>query len=353
MPVLSVSIKQPYSSYNISIASGTAQKLLQTYADSGCFFVVDSNVAVLYQDIIPKKNVFVFEASEEAKNLQSVEIILNWLKDNRSLRDSKLIVIGGGITGDTAGFAAAMYMRGIRLIQMPTTLLAMVDSSVGGKTGVNLGGIKNNIGAFHQPFEVVIDTDFIDTLSYAEFLNGFAESLKISCVYGGDFFHFLKDNQDLILKREKKILEKVISKSCELKAKIVERDEKEGGLRKLLNFGHTVAHAIETDSNYSIHHGYAVAMGMVYESFYALENGYTDEKTFDLIKNAVDSFGYEATYIPKNKDIFFNAISKDKKASLSGISLALAGPELMGKIVNDIQPEDLAETVFQYMSKRR
>lgn len=353
MSVITVSIKRPHTTYDIKIGSGTAEQVVQSYAEAGCFFVIDSNVASLYKKILPKKRVFVFEASEENKNIQSVEKILTWLKDNGALRDAKLIALGGGITGDTAGFAAALYMRGIKLIQMPTTLLAMVDSSVGGKTGVNLGGIKNNIGAFHQPLEVIIDTDFIKTLSGSEFLNGFAETLKISCVYGGDFLSFLNDHMDDILNRDPRFIESVIEKSCELKAKIVERDEKESGLRKLLNFGHTVAHAIETDSNYEIHHGYAVAIGMVCESFYALENGYTDEKTFERIKDTVEDFGYNTSYSPKNKQVFFGAIAKDKKASFSGISLALAGPELMGRIVNDVNPKDLAETVFKYMQKRR
>lgn len=353
MPVITVSIKRPHTAYDIKIGAGTAETVLQSHAEAGGFFVIDSNVATLYKKMLPKKRVFIFEASEDNKTLQSVEKILVWLKNNGALRDSKLIALGGGITGDTAGFAAAQYMRGIKLIQIPTTLLSMVDSSVGGKTGVNLGGIKNNIGAFHQPLEVLIDTDFIKTLSDSEFLNGFAETLKISCVYGGDFLYFLKENRDNILKRQPQFIEKIIEKSCELKAKIVERDEKEGGLRKLLNFGHTVAHAIETDSNYAIHHGYAVAIGMICESFYALENGYTDERTFRLIKETIEDFGYDTSYVPKNKQEFFGAIAKDKKASFSGISLAIAGPELIGRIIDDINPQELAETVFKYMQKRR
>ncbi|MBQ3033474.1 MAG: 3-dehydroquinate synthase, partial [Deferribacterales bacterium] len=253
---------------------------------------------------------------------------------------------GGGITGDTAAFAAAVYMRGIKVVQMPTTLLSMVDSAVGGKTGVNFCGVKNNIGAFHQPSRVIIDTDFLKTLSDSEFLNGFAESLKIAAVADMDFFDYLKNNKEHIIKRDAAVMENVIYRSCALKAAIVEADEKESGKRKLLNFGHTIAHAIEADSHHKIHHGYAVAMGMMYETKYALQKGIADEKVFNEIKNILLSYGYPLEYNPESRNVFMNALAKDKKAAKSGISLALTGSGMVGKIIDGVTVEELGALFF-------
>lgn len=349
MSQISVAIKRDDCSYPINIGYGSAQSAIDAHAAAGGFFVVDKNVAEIYKDIITaSQRVFIFEASESTKNIRSVEKILTWLNDGGALRDSSLMVIGGGVTGDTAGFAAALYMRGIKLIQMPTTLLAMVDSSVGGKTGVNMGSIKNNIGAFHQPSSVVIDVNFLESLSETQFLNGLAESIKIACVYRKDFLKMINDNKDKILKRDKQTLLEVVETSCALKAEIVELDEKESGLRKLLNFGHTVGHAIETDSYYSINHGYAVAIGMIYESLFALENRYTDRVTFDLIKDTVLNFGYPSSYCPVDKDRFLNALAKDKKALKGGVSLAIVGASLEGKIINGVDTKGLGRCVFQH-----
>ena len=348
MPLVSVNIKKNASVYSINISSGIAEKIIETYKDAGGFFIIDKNVANLYKEMLPINNVYIFDACERNKSLVSVEKMLLWLKDNGALRDSRLVAIGGGVTGDTSGFAAAVYMRGIKFIQIPTTLLAMVDSSIGGKTGVNFGGLKNSIGAFHQPSEVIIDTRFLETLTEHEFLNGLAEAVKISCIYGTDFFHFIKNEKLKILKRNQKVLESLIEQSCLLKAKIVERDEKEGGLRKLLNFGHTIAHAIEIDSKHRIAHGFAVAIGIVYESAFALENGYTDKKTFKQIKNIIECFGYPSSYSPEDEKIFTNALLQDKKTARDGISLAFAGSDLIGKIVDGVNPADLAEFIFKY-----
>lgn len=348
MKQIIVAIKRDDCSYPINIDYGSASAAIEAHAASGGFFVIDKNVAGIYKDIMPSQRVFIFEALEATKNIKSVEQMLMWLKDGGALRDSRLMAIGGGVTGDTAGFAAALYMRGIKLIQMPTTLLAMVDSSVGGKTGVNMGGIKNNIGAFHQPTQVVIDVEFLESLTDAQFLNGLAESIKIGCVYSKDFLKMINDNKDKILKRDRETLLAIVSNSCMLKAEVVALDEKESGLRKLLNFGHTVAHAIETDSDYSINHGYAVAMGMIYESIFALENGYTDKAAFNLIKDTLSNFGYPECYCPADEARFLSALGKDKKASKNGISLAVAGVCLEGKVIEGVEPKELCNLVFKY-----
>lgn len=341
MTELKVSIPVSGVSYKILAGSGIAPEKINNHFASGGFTVADGNVADIYPRLMPSGRLYRYAASEDNKTLASLEDILKWLRDEGALRDGALMAVGGGITGDAAGFAAAVYMRGIKIIQMPTTLLAMVDSSVGGKTGVNFGGLKNNVGAFHQPSEVIIDVDFLRTLSDGEFLNGLAESIKIAAVADADFFRFLKENRRAVLDRDEKIMETVVSRSCALKAAVVEADEKESGLRKLLNFGHTIAHAIETDSCHVISHGRAVAMGMAYETEYAFRRGIADKSVLDAVRGILTKYGYDLEYRPQNADTFLKALSKDKKATRSGISLALTGKGMTGKIVNGVMPEEL------------
>lgn len=343
-----VNITSQKTKYKIYVGSGFIQNRIEDYANDNAFFIVDEKVASLYKNIIPSnsKRVFLFKANERNKTLLNVEKMLKFLKNNGALRDSTLVAIGGGITGDTAAFTASLYMRGIKLIQIPTTLLSMLDSSVGGKTGVNLQGIKNNIGTFYQPKEVLIDCYFLNSLTNKEYLNGFAEAVKIAAVQDKEFFSYIEENIKHILDRKKSVMEKLILKSCMLKAQVVEQDEKESGIRKLLNFGHTVAHGIESDSKYRVHHGYAVAMGMVYESQYALNNGYLDEETFNRIKNLLMKLKYPITYTPKDKEKMLLAISKDKKAGKDGISMAVAGSNMQGVIINNVKPKEIIDLFY-------
>ncbi len=297
----------------------------------------------MYKNIIPKERVFLFQAAEKNKTFLSLEKMLDFLRQHNALRDSTLVSVGGGITGDVAAFAASVYMRGIKLIQVPTTLLAMVDSSVGGKTAVNFKGIKNNIGSFYQPGMVLIDSNFLDSLTDKEYLNGLVESIKIAAIRDKEFFEYINANKSSILKRSKAIMEYIIAESCRLKAEIVEQDEKEAGIRKLLNFGHTAAHGIESDSNYKIHHGFAVALGMIYESKYALQNGYTDKETYEAVYGLLKSLKYPTHYEPKDIDKMLEAVSKDKKAGKNGISVAFSGKNMQGIIINDIKPKELID----------
>ncbi len=343
MKSIAVNISESSTNYNIFIGNDFIGDKLSQYEKDGAFFIIDSKVASLYKDIIPKNRVFIFKASEKNKNMVSLEKMLDFLRINGALRDSTLVAIGGGITGDVAAFVASIYMRGIKLIQVPTTLLAMVDSSVGGKTAVNFKGLKNNIGSFYQPNMVLIDSNFLNTLTDKEYLNGLAESIKIAAVRDKSFFEYIVSNTKGILKRTKSIMEYIIATSCSLKANVVEQDEKEAGIRKLLNFGHTIAHGIESDSNHKIHHGYAVALGMIYETKYALNHNYTDKETYDALYNLLKSLKYATNYEIKNIDKMLEAISKDKKASANGISVAFSGKNMQGIIINNIKPKELID----------
>ena len=343
MKSITVNILENKTNYNIFIGSDFIGDKLAKYEKDGAYFIIDSKVASLYKNIIPKERVFLFQAAEKNKTFLSLEKMLDFLRQHNALRDSTLVSVGGGITGDVAAFAASVYMRGIKLIQVPTTLLAMVDSSVGGKTAVNFKGIKNNIGSFYQPGMVLIDSNFLDSLTDKEYLNGLVESIKIAAFRDKEFFEYINANKSSILKRSKAIMEYIIAESCRLKAEIVEQDEKEAGIRKLLNFGHTAAHGIESDSNYKIHHGFAVALGMIYESIYALQNGYTDKETYEAVYGLLKSLTYPTHYEPKDIDKMLEAVSKDKKAGKNGISVAFSGKNMQGIIINDIKPKELID----------
>lgn len=203
-------------------------------------------------------------AGEAHKTLDQVQRVFDSLAAMRANRDVTLIALGGGVIGDLAGFAAACWMRGVAFVQMPTTLLAMVDSSVGGKTGVNLPAGKNLVGAFHQPRCVIADTDTLDTLPPREYRSGLAEVVKYGAIGDRAFFEWLEAHADALVAREPAVLAEAIAISCRNKAAIVARDEREDGERALLNFGHTFGHALETEAGYgSLLHGEAVAIGMV------------------------------------------------------------------------------------------
>jgi 3-dehydroquinate synthase len=229
---------------------------------------------------------------EEYKSLPYAEKIYEALLKARLDRKSALIALGGGVIGDISGFAAATYMRGIDFIQVPTTLLAQVDSSVGGKTGVNHPLGKNMIGAFWQPRLVWIDIESLRTLPRREYLSGLGEVIKYGVIWDEEFFAYLEANRERILKLDAATLTHVIGRSCEIKAEVVSKDERESGLRAILNYGHTIGHAIETVSGYTKYlHGEAVAIGMHLEAKLALRLGLIDQKAVSRIKSLIDSFG--------------------------------------------------------------
>ncbi len=234
------------------------------------FIIVDSVFQNYHSQLVQKVSrqflnapVFSIEASESIKNLDTVQTIIRELLKHRLPRKSTLVSLGGGIIGDIVGFVASIYLRGIPFIQIPTTLLSMVDSSVGGKTGVNHPLGKNLIGSFYQPQAVISDLNLLKTLPKNEYLAGIGEAIKYGVIWDLSFFNFLKNNSQDILNQEPYTLKQMIQKCCAIKAEIVNQDEKEQNLRMILNYGHTFAHAIEVMSGYNqITHGLAVALGM-------------------------------------------------------------------------------------------
>ena len=268
-------------------------------------------------------------ANELNKSQKSVNIILELLLKNNFHRSDCIISIGGGITGDVCGFAASIFKRGIKFINIPTTLLAQVDSSIGGKTGVNSKYGKNLIGTFYQPTLVLSDINFLRTLPKREIVCGYGEILKHSLISNKTFFNFLNLNALKILNLKSPFIEKSIEKSCLIKKKIVELDEKEKNLRKKLNFGHTFAHAYEATLEYSqkLNHGEAVLMGIMSAIKFSLQNKLISQKEFDLIENHLIKFE-----LVKNLKNYFNLnnlqdiisfMKKDKKNTTTEINLIL------------------------------
>lgn len=260
--------------YPISIGPGA---LAQTEAFESALpgrhalLLSDSNVAPLYAERVltslPARlsvAVHTIPAGEQHKTLASAESVFAALAELRASRDAAVIALGGGVVGDLGGFVAACWMRGVRFLQLPTTLLAMVDSSVGGKTAVDLPQGKNLVGAFHQPSAVIADTDTLATLPARELRAGLAEVVKYGAIFDADFFSWLEDQTDSLLGGDADALGEAIQRSCQFKADVVARDETEQGERALLNFGHTFGHAIETEQGYGgLLHGEAVAIGML------------------------------------------------------------------------------------------
>ena len=262
-------------------------------------------------DVIP----VIIPDGEKYKDISIVQKIYGELLMHRLDRKSALIALGGGVIGDITGFVASTYMRGIDYIQIPTTLLAQVDSSVGGKTGVNHKLGKNMIGTFYQPKLVWIDIDTLKTLPKRELRAGLAEVIKYGVIWDSKLFKFLEENKEKILSLNKKALGYLIKRSCEIKAAVVSKDERESGLRAILNYGHTIGHAIETVTGYKKYlHGEALAIGMFIEAEIAESLKLLKEKTVQRIKSLIESYGLP-TKIPVriNRNTLLASMQLDKK----------------------------------------
>lgn len=271
-----------------------------------------------------KYTFIVLPDGEKVKSPEYLSQLYDDLVKNRFERSDFIIAFGGGVIGDLAGFAASTYLRGINLIQIPTTLLADVDSSVGGKTGINHSGGKNLIGSFYQPKCVIIDTDFLGTLDGRELKNGFSEVIKYGAILDKDLFQYLEENIAKILWADKESLVHIIQKSCGLKAYVVGRDEKESGFRSVLNFGHTLGHAVETLYDYKkIKHGEAVAIGMVFASLVSKELGLCNEETVKRLGNLIRNSELPAEIPPFKPEEYINVIKSDKKTSSNLIKFVL------------------------------
>lgn len=283
---------------------------------------------------------------EQYKTLDSFERIIAALLSQGHKRSTTVIALGGGVVGDTAGFAAACYQRGVNFVQVPTTLLAQVDSSVGGKTAVNHSLGKNMIGAFHQPRAVFIDTDTLQTLPARELSAGLAEIIKHGALGDKDYFEMLEDSMDRLLARDAGALSTIIRRSCEIKAAIVSQDERETGIRALLNFGHTFGHAIETAMGYgSWLHGEAVAAGMVMAADLSWRMGLCPREDAVRLRALIKRAGLPVAPPPGLANRLPSLMARDKKATDHGLRLILLKGLGHATIVDEVEEPQLAATL--------
>ena len=293
----------------------------------------------------PELYVVTIPDGEEYKNLETIENILNELFEHKLDRKSLLIAFGGGVIGDMAGFAASIYQRGIDFIQIPTTLLSQVDASVGGKTGVNNKYGKNLIGAFYQPKAVYINPAFLKTLPPREFAAGVAEIVKMAVMFDKEYFNFL-GNADF---SDETVLKEAIRRSVELKAWVVNQDEKEAGIRAVLNYGHTFGHVIENETNYNTYlHGEAVAIGMVMANALAVELGLFTQEEAERVKALLKRASLPTDYTISDVDDFYEHFFLDKKSAKGSIKFIL--PNGMGhyKVVSDIDEETVKKVLHTF-----
>ncbi len=284
---------------------------------------------------------------EQYKNIETLQYIYNELLKYKLDRKSALIALGGGVVGDITGFAASTYMRGISYIQIPTTLLAQVDSSVGGKTGIDHKLGKNMIGTFWQPKLVLIDTNTLSTLEKRQFLAGLAEVIKYGIIWDPELFQFIEENKEKIIGLDSNSLNYIIKRSCEIKAEIVSQDERESGVRAILNYGHTIGHAIETVTKYTRYlHGEAISIGMCLEAELAQLLNIIEPSEVIKIKDLINHCGLPC-YLPGDIDKIeiISSMYFDKKAVAGKLKFIL--PERIGKvrIEKNIPEEILKKTL--------
>ena len=306
-----INVKTESSSYDITLKRNAINEVNNILNIKGkALIVTDSGVPEEYSKIVASQIkdsvIYTFPQGEQSKNFETYSALLKTLAENNFDRNDCVIAVGGGVTGDMAGFTAATYMRGIKFYNIPTTLLSQVDSSIGGKTAIDFLGYKNLVGAFYQPNAVIIDPDVLKTLPKRQFNNGLCESIKMAATSDSELFKILEENT------AEDIIDTVIEKSLLIKKQVVEEDEKETGLRKVLNFGHTIGHAIETVTGLEeLYHGECVALGMMF-----MANGEAKKRIEKLLnKNNLPTetdFNVEAVY---------EALHHDKKSAGSGVNV--------------------------------
>lgn len=330
------------NSYDIKF-SDSFKELVPAMEEIKCpkkvLIVTDTNVEKLYADEVYKLlygvgykvKVFAFKAGEENKGFDSVMEICRACFEHDMDRTSMIVALGGGVVGDMAGFAAAIYMRGIRFIQVPTTLLSQSDSSVGGKTGIDFCGGKNIIGAFYQPKLVYINVSTLSTLPEREFVSGMGEVIKHGIIRDADFFNFLDDNVELVKSLNPITLIKMDKRNCVIKADVVEEDEKENGLRAILNFGHTISHAVESAYNFKMTHGECVGLGMIGASYISYKRGLITKRELSRIEGILKKYGFKTRVkLPAPDDVY--ALMKKDKKSVEGV-LKFVLPVTIGEVI--------------------
>lgn len=355
--MIKVPVKVPGHEYDIIIGQSIYEGItLHEVTNKKCFIVTDSNVGGLYLEsavaLLERSDAdsihsTVFPAGEESKNLNTMQKFYSSAVAAGLDRNSIVIALGGGVTGDMAGFLAASYMRGIDFIQLPTSLLAMVDSSVGGKVGVDLPEGKNLVGAFWQPLKVVVDMNVLKTLPEREIRCGLAEVIKYGMIYDADFLSYLEQNSEGLKTLDLEVYAKVIQRCCEIKAEVVATDEKERGLRAILNYGHTFGHSLEMLGGFSLlNHGEGVSIGMAMAADLAINVGLIPKEVAERQNKLLAEIGLPIEISDMDPAEVLEGMRADKKVASGKIRVVIPKDEA-GKVIitGDIAEAELVKAI--------
>lgn len=315
--------------------------------------ISDDNVSPIYSENVSRElgkvfseiKICVFKAGEKSKTLDTIKDFYKFLLENKFDRKSVIAGLGGGVAGDMAGFAAATFMRGVDFIQIPTTLLAQVDSSVGGKVGVDYGSYKNVVGAFYQPKFVYINTSTIDTLPRREFAAGMAEVIKYGIILSEEFYDYICSNKEKIFCFDKEVLKNIIRACCEMKAKVVAEDEHDTGLREILNYGHTIGHAVEGLKEFELIHGECVAIGMSAVLNISEKRGYISENKVNEIRGLLKYFNLPVFVEGLEADKIYEQLFHDKKVSGGRLKFVLADSIGLAERTSDVSKEEVMTAI--------
>ncbi len=313
------------------------------------FIVIDQHVYEMHKEkvdvIIDGFPFLVINGGEENKNFIVLEQILKSMVEAKLDRKSCLVIIGGGVIGDIGAFAASLFMRGIACVQVPTTLLSQVDSSVGGKTAINFQGVKNLVGSFYQPEAVFIDVDYLVTLDKDHIYSGLGEVVKYGFILDGEFIDHYHYHRENLLVLDPKTMIQIISQGIQFKTTIVTKDEKEDSIRKILNFGHTIGHGLEVLETFDGAHGQAVAEGMIYESILAFDRGMISRQYLDEIIQICQPLFQWKTWTDGDKEEMLRNIRLDKKNEGHKIHMILPVARGMVTIVDDVTEEEIKNSI--------
>jgi 3-dehydroquinate synthase len=327
----------------IQFPSTAGKRILELIDHNDCCFVVDKGIAKLYKLPFSTNPVLKLQSGEACKSIKTLKRLLDFFLAHTVTASSRVVVVGGGAVCDVAGFAASIFKRGIPAVYVPTTLLAQVDAAYGGKTAINYRGVKNAVGSFAQPDEVIADSNFLLTLPHREYLSGLGEILKYGTGFDSELFAILENNSEIIARRDTALLATIISRCMAIKNKIVEQDPKEQNERRLLNLGHTFGHAFE--SVLRVSHGYAVALGILAAAKVSVKLDILQEDSYLRVLRLAENLGFKAT-LPRYSKRYDFYIRQDKKSIGSVIKFII--PNAIGSAkIAELDPRSLIAMVYE------
>ncbi len=354
-----VRVKLGANGYSIHIGHGllaqTGPELKEMGIDGKLVIITDPTVKSLYGSTLKQSltssgfQVLMLEIpeGEEHKSMETAGKLYQKLTDFYAERTTPILALGGGVIGDLSGFVAATYLRGVPLIQIPTTLLAQVDSSIGGKVAVNHGQLKNKVGTFYQPKLVIADVTTLQTLPEREISDGLAEVIKYGVISDDKFFTYIEDNLDQITSLDERALESIVFQAARIKAGVVEKDEKDFGLRNTLNYGHTIGHAVESISDFTVSHGEAVAIGMVVAARIANKLGILDKNALTRLKAVITRAGLPTSISGLQRKKLVQAMKHDKKILQGKIKFILLKSIGEVFITDEVEPAVLEQSLVE------